>query len=41
MMTREDLTFGGGHMVEYTDLVTQKPIPATYMIMLTHVTPIN
>ena len=36
-----DLTLGGGHRVQYTDLVSQKCTLETYLIALTNVTPIN
>lgn len=40
-MVTEDLTLGGGHTVQYTDLLLQKSTPETYIILLTNVTPVN
>lgn len=43
MLTGDDLTLtlGGGHMVQYTDVVIKKPSPEIYMVILANVTPIN
>ena len=43
MGTDDVLTLGGGHTVQYTDLVPQKCICIleTYKILLTNVTSIN
>lgn len=41
MMTRQDVTLGGGQMVQYIDLVTLKPTSETCTFMLTNITPIN
>lgn len=41
MVRGEDLTLRGGHTVQYTDPVTQKPTPETYVSILISVTPIN
>lgn len=35
-MVREDLILGGWHTVQCTDLVSQKSIPETYMMLLTN-----
>ena len=35
------LTWGGKHVMQYTDDVLQNYIPATYIILLTNVFPIN
>lgn len=34
----DDLTLSGGYTVQYTNLITQKPTPETFMVLLT---PIN
>ena len=36
-----DLAFGGGHTMQYTDHVSQTRIPEIYIILLTNVTPIH
>ena len=41
MLTEHDLTFGGGHTVQYTDHVLQKCTLETYMTLLTNVIPKN
>ena len=41
MMTEGGLTVGGGHTVQYIDLVSQECIPKTCMILLTNVIPIH
>lgn len=40
LVTEGDSTLGGGHPVQYTDLVLQKSTPEPYyLILLTNVTP--
>ena len=40
-MVKEDgVTLGGGHIVQYTDHVSQKCTVETYMILVTNVTTI-
>ena len=41
MVTEDGLTLGGDHIVQYTDLVSQKCTLKTYIILLTNVPPIN
>lgn len=41
MATEGGLTLGGGHTVQYTDLVSRKGSVETYMTQSTSVTPIN
>ena len=41
MVTKDELSLGGGHTVRYTEHVTQKCTLETYIILLTNVTPIN
>ena len=41
MVTEDDLRLGGGHTMQYTDGVSWKCTPETYMVLLTNVTPIN
>ena len=36
-----DLTWGGEHILQYTDDVLWNCIPKTYIILLTNVTPIK
>ena len=33
MVTEDDVTMGGGHTVQYTDGVSQKCTPETYMTL--------
>ena len=41
MVTEEDLIWGCGHTVQYTDDTSQNRTLETHMILLTNVTPIN
>ena len=41
MVMEDDLTLGGGHIVQYTDRVSQKYTLETSIILLTNATPIN
>ena len=41
MVPEEDLTLGCGHMMQYTNHVSQKCILETYINLLTDVTSIN
>lgn len=41
MVTGGGLTLGGGHTVKYTDLVSLKCTPETFMILLTNATLMN
>ena len=41
MVTKEDLTLGGGHIMKYIDDVWQNCTLETYKILLTIITPIN
>lgn len=41
MVMEEDLILGGGHIVQYTDNVSQNCTPKTYIILLTNDTTIN
>ena len=41
MMRGNGLTLGGGHTVQYTDLVSYKCMLETYEIQLNNVTPKN
>ena len=36
-----DLTWGGGHTLQYTDVVVENCILETYIILVTNVTPMN
>ena len=36
-----DLTWGGEHIIQYSDNVLQNCTPETYIILLTNVTPVN
>ena len=40
MVTEDDVTLGAGHTIQYADHVSQKCTLETYIILLTHVTPI-
>ena len=41
MVTERDLTLGDEHTIQYTDDVLQNCIRATYMSVLTNITPLN
>ena len=41
MVMERNLTQGGEHTMQYTDDVLQNCAPETYIILLSHVTPIN
>ena len=41
MVMGGDLTWGGEHIIQYTDDVLYNCTPETYVILLTNVTPIN
>ena len=41
MVTEDDVTLGAGHTIQYADHVSQKCTLETYIILLTHVTPLN
>ena len=41
MVVEDSLTLRGWHTVQYTDPVSQKCTPETYMILLTNVATIN
>ena len=41
MMMEGDLTWGGEHTIQYTDDVLCNCKPETYVVVLTHVVPIN
>ena len=36
-----NLTWGGEHIIQYTDYVLQSCTPVNYIILLTNVTPVN
>ena len=41
-MVREgDLTWGGEHTIQYTDIVLQNCVPETYILLLANVTPVK
>ena len=41
LLTQDDLTFGGGHTMQYTDHLSWKYTLETYIVLLNNVTPIN
>ena len=41
MVVEGDLTWGGEHIMQYTDDVLWNRTPETYIILLANVTPIN
>ena len=41
MVTKDELTLGGGGTMLCTDYVSQKCTPKIYMILLTNVPPVN
>lgn len=41
MVVEGDLTWGGEHIIQYTDDMLQNCTPETYILLLNNVTPIN
>ena len=41
MVMEGDLTWGGEHTIQYTDIVLQNCVPETYILLLANVTPVK